>query len=204
MLGTGSGWVTPTNSNPDETGSSWDKSSYAEREYPPRVNLSSRRCYPSWMIDLRAEAQSTSTNTHYLTTTATIEDEAEFLLFLQYSKWSNSRLKILAWDLNSCSETLHLWISRHFFKLNQDGTILLKMLTAKLTQHSKESIRLDRATLHTLVLKYHRNYVKKLFSYIKRCIKPLCCDRKEPSSVWSNLFQLLLKVTSEDFHSLKQ
>jgi len=106
--------------------------------------------------------------------------------------------------LNSCDEDLQLWIGNNFSKIKEDGIILFKMLSHKIIQCTKASIRYARTSLHTMTLKDYNNNVEKVVSEMEHKIKILSCGGEEPSSVFADIFRIFSKSNNEEFRSLVQ
>ena len=75
--------------------------------------------------------------------------------------------------LNACDEDLQLWIGNNISKIQSDGPVLFKMLSTKIIQCTRASIRLALTSLHTMTLKDHNNNVEKLANKMEGKIKLL-------------------------------
>ena len=109
---------------------------------------------------------------------------------------------MFAWILNTCDEELQLWIGNSYDKIQEDGTVVLKLLSHKIVQCAKASMRLARTTLHAMTLNEHNNNVEKLVEAMESKIKLLSCGGEEPSSIFADIFRIFGETTNDDLKSL--
>ena len=104
--------------------------------------------------------------------------------------------------LNSCDEELQVWIRNNMDKVRDCGSTLFKMLSTKIAQCDRSSIRLARTTLHTITLKDYNNNVEKLVNDMESKIKILSVGGEQPLSAFADIFRIFAKADNQEFHSL--
>jgi len=104
--------------------------------------------------------------------------------------------------LNSCDEELQIWIGNNMDKVRDCGLTLFKMLSTKIVQCTRASIRLARTSLHTITLKEYNNNVEKLVNDMESKIKTLSVGGEQPNSIFADIFRIFSKANNAEFRSL--
>ena len=109
---------------------------------------------------------------------------------------------IFNYILNSCDEELQVWIGNNLNKINDCGLTLFKMLSSKIVQCTRASIRLARTSLHTITLKNYNNNVEKLVNDMENKIKILSVGGEQPNSIFADIFRIFSKADNAEFRSM--
>ena len=109
---------------------------------------------------------------------------------------------IFNYILNSCNEKLQVWIGNNLNKLSNCGLTLFKILSTKIVQCTRASIRLTRTSLHTITLKNYNNNIEKLTSDMENKIKILSVGGEQPNSIFVDIFYIFSKADNTEFCSL--
>ena len=97
---------------------------------------------------------------------------------------------------------LQLWIGNLCDKIKEDGTVLLKLLSHKIIQCAKASMRLARTSSHAMTLSDYNDNVEKLVEEMESKIKLLSCGGEEPSSMFADIFRIFGKTSNDELRSL--
>ena len=109
---------------------------------------------------------------------------------------------MFTWMLNACDEVSQLWIGNLCDKIKEDGTALLKLLSHKIIQCAKASMRLACTSLHAMTLSDYNDNVEKLVEEMESKIKLLSCGGEEPSSMFADIFRIFGKTSNDELRSL--
>ena len=99
---------------------------------------------------------------------------------------------------------MQLWVGNNMNKISNTGSVLFKMLSTKIVQCTKATVRLARTSLHTITLKDYNYNVETLVNEMESKIKLLSCGGEEPHSVFADIFRIFSKAKNEEFRSLVQ
>ena len=89
-------------------------------------------------------------------------------------------------------------------EIKSAGSVLLKMLSTKIVQRAKATVRLARESLRAATLKDYNYDVETLVNEMESKIKSLSCGGEEPHSVFADIFRVFSKAKNDEFRSLVQ